>query len=420
MNLILLIVLDIVTCSRVSSTSSYIINTSDRGSNKGLNIPELRTPVDESLCFIPQNPSDNSSNYPNVLNNHQHDIYNYPQDCSIFNTHYGSYNYSKDQNNYLPQYGTNNNSPQIDYSNAHNNLLLASLNEDQLSVENEADIPNILDLSEFDDYHQASNLNTQNNTQFTFRNEADVSNIIAVLEFDDHHQAANSKKEPAFSNLKKRKFTDEIITSPDGIKKHPNPINSVCNGLQLKKPRQTKTFKENSFLKMIKNYNLPILSSQINSDLQKFSKNVEEITNKTNSQTDDNSIYVEVFKSIVDTVKFLFLSKVNEKKQNSQNVIFSKPKTAFDIFNIEFLRKETLELKQDENIIPSGEIAILESKLKHSLVNPGIHFYDNLQNVALLIYNNNNNFDVTIIIKNLLYEMRILKYEVREMRSVIL
>ncbi|KAF9756198.1 hypothetical protein NGRA_3268 [Nosema granulosis] len=62
---------------------------------------------------------------------------------------------------------------------------------------------------------------------------------------------------------------------------------------------------------------------------------------------------------------------------------------------------------------------MLESKLKHSLVNHRNHFYDNLKNVALLIYNNNN-FDVTIIIKNLLYEMRILKYEVGEMRSVIL
>ncbi|KAF9742033.1 hypothetical protein NGRA_3636, partial [Nosema granulosis] len=98
----------------------------------------------------------------------------------------------------------------------------------------------------------------------------------------------------------------------------------------------------------------------------------------------------------------------------------SEPKTPFDIFDIGFLRKEILELKQDENIIPSGEIAMLESKLKHSLVNTGISFYDNLKKVALLIYNNNNNFDVTIIIKNLLYEIRTLKYEVREMRSVIL
>ncbi|KAF9742199.1 hypothetical protein NGRA_3629, partial [Nosema granulosis] len=136
---------------------------------------------------------------------------------------------------------------------------------------------------------------------------------------------------------------------------------------------------------------------------------------------DDNSIYVEVFKRIIGSVNLLFLSKVNEKRQNSQNVIVSEPKTAFDKFNsdINFFRKEILELKQDEKIIPSGKIEILESKLKHSLVIPRIRFYDNLQNVALLIYNNNN-FDVNIIIKNLLYEMRTLKFEVREMRSVIL
>ncbi|KAF9751289.1 hypothetical protein NGRA_3431, partial [Nosema granulosis] len=366
-----------------------------------------------------------------------------------------------DQNNYLPQYGTNNNSPQIDYSNshtklllelhsedqisegneaditniinllecedyhqasnsnAHNNLLFESFNEDQISVENEADIPNILDLLEFDDYHQASNLNTHNNTQFTFCNEADVSNIIAVLEFDDHHQAANSKKDSEFSNEKKRKHTDEIITSHDGVKKHPNEINFMCNGLNYKNQQRTSTLTENSFLKVIKNYNLPILSTQINSDLLRLSKNVEEITNTTNSQTDDNLIYVEVFKRIIGSVNLLFLSKVNEKRLNSQNVFFSKPKTSLDIFNIDFLRKETLELKQDEKIIPSEEIEMLESKLKRSLVIPRIHFYGNLKRVALLIYNNNN-FDVTIIIKNLLYEMRTLKFEVREMRSVIL
>ncbi|KAF9758195.1 hypothetical protein NGRA_3254 [Nosema granulosis] len=117
MNLILLIVLDIVICPRTSLPSSYIINTSDSGSNELLNVPELRTPVNESLCFIPQNPSDRSSNYPNVFNWQQHDIYNYPQDCSIFNA----------------QYGTNNNSTQIDDSNSHNNLLLESLSKDQIS-----------------------------------------------------------------------------------------------------------------------------------------------------------------------------------------------------------------------------------------------------------------------------------------------
>ncbi|KAF9751294.1 hypothetical protein NGRA_3426, partial [Nosema granulosis] len=318
--------------------------------------------------------------------------------------------------------------------NTHNNLLLKSLNEDQRSGENKADITNIIDLLEFEDYHQASNSIAHNNLEFTFRNEdqrsreneADDSSIIDVVGIDDQNQASLSTKEPEFFNKKKRKHIDDIITSHDGVKKQrtvtecANPINSVCNRLKLKKLRQTKTLKENSFLKMIKNYNLPILSSQINSDLQKFSKKVEEITNTTNIQTEDNSIYVEVFKRIVYTVNLLFISKVNEKKQNSQNVIFSEPKTSSDIFNIDPLRKKTLELKQDENIIPSGKIAMLESKLKHSLVKLHNHFYDNLKKRALLIYNNNNNFDVTIIIKNLLYEMRILKYEVREMRSVIL
>ncbi|KAF9758197.1 hypothetical protein NGRA_3252, partial [Nosema granulosis] len=486
MNWILLIVLDIFMCSCTSSTSSYIINTSDSGNNEGLNILELRTPVDESLCFIPQYPSDCSSNYPNVLNNHQHDIYNL-QDCSIFNPQYGTtYNYSQDQNNFTPQYGTNNNSPQIedsithnnlflkllnedqrsgenevditniidllefeDYhqasnSIAHNNLLFESFNEDQKSVENEAYIPNILDLLEFDDYQQASNLNAHNNTQFTFSNEADDSSIIDVVGIDDQKQASLSKKKSEPFKVKKRKLTDEIITNPDGIKKqrnvkkYPNPINSVCNGLNYKKYNRTKTLKDNSFLKMIENYNLQILSHQINIDLKRFSNNVDEITNTTNIQTDDKAIYEEVFKRIVETVNLLFLSKVNEKRQNTQNVIVSEPKTPFDIFDddINFLRKEILELKQDKNIItsgkieilelkqdekiiPSGEIAILESKLKHSLANPRICFYDYLKKVALLIYNNNN-FDVTIIIKNLLYEIRTLKYEIREMRSVIL
>ncbi|KAF9756142.1 hypothetical protein NGRA_3324, partial [Nosema granulosis] len=467
MNLILLIVLDIVICPRTSLPSSYIINPSDSGSNEGLNIPELRTPVDESLCFIPQNPSDSSSNAPNVLNYQQLDIYNYPQAHPIFNPQYITYNYSQDQNNHLPQYGTNNNSPQIEDSNfhtnlllellsedqisegneaditdiidlvefdnyhqasnssAHNNLLLESLSEDLISGENKADIPNILDLLEFEDYHQASNSTAHNNTQFTFRdedqrsreNEVADSNIISVLEFDDH-KASNSKKEPELFNLEKRKLKDEIIKSPDGIKKqrtvteYANPINSVCNGLQLKKQNQTKILKKNYFLNIIENYNLPILSTQINSDLFRVLKNVDDITNTTNSQTDDKAIYEEVFKRIVDTVNLLFLSKVNEKRQNSQNVIASEPKTPFDIFDIGFLRKEILELKQDENIIPSGKIEILESKLKYSLINPGIRFYDNLKRVALLIYNNNN-FDVTIIIKNLLYEIRTLKYEIR-------
>ncbi|KAF9760568.1 hypothetical protein NGRA_3122 [Nosema granulosis] len=514
MNLILLIVLDVVICPRTSLPSSYIINTSDSGSNEGLNVPELRTPVNELLCFIPQNPSDRSYNYLNVLNNQKHDIYNYPQDCSIFNAQYGTYNYSQDQNNFTPQYGTNNNSPQIEDLNAHNTLLLESLSKDQISIENDVDIPNILDLLEFDNYHQASNSNTHNNTQFTFRNEsddsndssiidvvgiddqhqasnsiahntllleslskdqisiengadipnildllefdnyhqpsnsiahnktqftfrnedqrsrekeADVSNIIAVLEFDDHHQASLLKKEPEFSNEKKRIHTDEIITSPDGIKKQrtvtefANPINSVCNGLNYKKQNRTKTLKKNYFLKMIENYNLPNLFSQINIYLLRLLMNALNIPNTTNPQTDDKAIYVEVFERIVDTVNLLFLSKVNEKNQNSKNVIVSEPKTSTDIFNndIDFLRKETLELKQDKNIITSEEIAILELDLKHSLVNTGIHFYDNLKNVALLIYNNNK-FDVNIIIKNLLYEMRILKYEVREMRSVIM
>ncbi|KAF9745493.1 hypothetical protein NGRA_3547, partial [Nosema granulosis] len=134
------------------------------------------------------------------------------------------------------------------------------------------------------------------------------------------------------------------------------------------------------------------------------------------------AIYEEVFKRIVDTVNLLFLSKVNEKRQNSQNVFFSEPKTPFDIFDddIDFLRKEILEFKQDENIITSGKIAMLESDLKISLFKPRNHFYDNLKKEALIIYNKNNNFDVTIIIKNLLYEIRTLKYEVGEMRSVIL
>ncbi|KAF9758196.1 hypothetical protein NGRA_3253, partial [Nosema granulosis] len=101
---------------------------------------------------------------------------------------------------------------------------------------------------------------------------------------------------------------------------------------------------------MIENYNLPILSHRINIDLLKLSKNVEEITNTTNSQTDDNSIYLEILKRIVYTVNLLFISKVNEKRQNSQIVIVSKPKTPFDIFDddIDFLRKEILEFKQDE------------------------------------------------------------------------
>ncbi|KAF9751282.1 hypothetical protein NGRA_3438, partial [Nosema granulosis] len=335
------------------------------------------------LYFISQNPTDCSSYYQNVLNYQQHCIYNYPR--------YGTYNYSQDHHIFYPQYGIYNNAPQTEQKNAHSNLQFTSRNEDQISEENEV---------------------------------AD-SNIISVLEFDDHHKTYNSKKEPEFSNFKKRKLTDEIITSPDGIKKqrnvkkHPNTINSVCNGLQLKKYNRTKTLKENYFLKMIENYNLPILYPQINLDLWRLLINDEEFTNTTNSQTDDKAIYEEVFKRIVDTVKFLFLSNVNEKRQNSQNVIVSEPKTPFDIFDIGFLRKEILELKQDENIITSGKIAILESKLKHSLVNTGSSFYDNLKKVALLIYNNNN-FDVTLIIKNLLYEMRILKYEVREMRSVLL
>ncbi|KAF9758234.1 hypothetical protein NGRA_3215, partial [Nosema granulosis] len=371
MKWIILIVLDIVMCPRTSSTSSYIINTPANGRNEDLNVQLIGAP----LYFISQNPTDCSSYYQNVLNYQQHSIYNYQR--------YGTYNYSQDHHIFYPQYGIYNNAPQIEQSSAHNN------------------------------------------TQFTFRNEADDSSIIDVVGIDDHHQASNSKKEPEFSNLKKRKLKDETITSPDGIKKqrtvteYANSINSVCNGLNCKKQNHTKILKKKSFLKMIENYNLPNLSTQINIDLLRLSQNVDDITNTTNSQTDDKAIYVEVFKRIVRTVKFLFLSKVNEKKQNSQNVIFSKPKTAFDIFNIDFLRKETLELKQDEKIIPSGEIAMLESKLKHSLVIPRIRFYDNLKRVALLIYNNNN-FDVTIIIKNLLYEMRILKYEVREMRSVIL
>ncbi|KAF9750333.1 hypothetical protein NGRA_3461, partial [Nosema granulosis] len=311
MNLILLIVLNIVICPRTSLPSSYIINTSDRGSNEGLNIPKLRTPVDELLCFIPQNPSDRSSNCPNVLNYQQHEIYNYPQAHPIFNPQYGTYNYSQDQNNFPPQYGTNNNSPQIDYSNSHNNLLLESLNEDQISGENEADITNIIDLVEFDNYHQASNSTAHNNLEFTFRNEVDDSNdysIIDVVGIDDQHQASLSKKDSKLFNLEKRKLKDEIITSPDGIKKQrtvtecANPINSVCNGLNYKEQRQTKILKDNSFLKMIENYNLPILSHRINSDLLRLSKNVEEITNTTNSQTDDNSIYLEIFKRIVRTV----------------------------------------------------------------------------------------------------------------------
>ncbi|KAF9742201.1 hypothetical protein NGRA_3627, partial [Nosema granulosis] len=169
-----------------------------------------------------------------------------------------------------------------------------------------------------------------NNTQFTFRNEADDSNdssIIDVVGIDDQNQASNSKKEPEFFIEKKRKLTDDIITSHNGVKKqrtvteYPNPINSVCNGLNYKKYNRTKTLKDNSFFKMIENYNLPIFSSQINTDLKSFSKKVEEITNTTNIQTEDNSIYEEVFKRIVDTVNLLFLSKVNEKNQNSQNVI---------------------------------------------------------------------------------------------------
>ncbi|KAF9756205.1 hypothetical protein NGRA_3261, partial [Nosema granulosis] len=234
-------------------------------------------------------------------------------------------------------------------------------------------------------------------------------------------------KEPEFSNLKKRKLKDEIITSPDGIKKQRtvteclNPINSTYTGLNYKKQHHTKILTENSFLKMIENYNLPILSHQINIDLKKFSKNVEEITNTTNSQTDDNSIYLEIFKRIVRTVNLLFLSKVNEKRQNSQNVIVSEQKTSFDIFDsdIDLLRQEIVEFKQDEYLALPDTMKGLESDLKISLVNPCIHFYGNLKKVALLIYNNNN-FDSNIIIKNLLYEMRILKFEVREMRSVIL
>ncbi|KAF9761591.1 hypothetical protein NGRA_2540 [Nosema granulosis] len=518
MNLILLIVLDKVICPRTSLPSSYIINTSDSGSNGGLNIPELRTPVDDLLCIIPQNPSDSSSNCPNVSNYQQHEIYNYPQAHPIFNAQYGTYNYSQDQN-YLPQYGTNNNSPQIEDLNAHNNLLLESLskdqisgeneadisniidllefdnyhrasnsnahnnlefpfrNEDQISGENEADISNIIDLLEFDNYHQASNSNAHNNLEFTFRNEdqisgeneADISNIIDLLEFDNYHQASNSnahnnleftfrnedqrsgeneaddgsiiyvvgiddqhqaslsKKDSELFNLNKRKLKDEIITSPDGIKKqrnvkkYPPAINLVGNGLNYKKYNRTKTLKENSFLKKIENYNLPILYTQINIDLLRLSMNFKKITNTKNFQTEDNTTYVEVFKRIVYTVNLVFLSKVNEKRQTTQNMIVSEQKTSFDIFDsdIDLLRKEILEFKQDEYLILSNIMKVLESKLKHSLANPRICFYDYLKNVAHLIYNNNN-FDVTIIIKNLLYEMRILKYEVREMRSVIL
>ncbi|KAF9758287.1 hypothetical protein NGRA_3162 [Nosema granulosis] len=319
MNWILLLVLDIVICPRTSLTSSYIINTSDSGSEVGLNVPELRNHVDESLYFIPQNQPNSSP------------------------------------------------------------------------------------------YYQET--------------EADINDILDLLEFDDHHQIYNKKKDPEFSNLKKRKLTDEIITSPEyDIKKtkkcknHPESLKPICKIVNY-----TKTLTDNSFLMMIKNYNLPILSYKINIDLLRLSRTVNEIPNTTNIQTDDNSIYEEVFKRIVDTVNLLFLSKVNEKNQNSQNVIVSEPKTPFDIFDddIYFLRKEILKLKQDENIITSGKIAMLESKLKHSLVEPRNHFCVNLKKVAHLIYNNNN-FDVTIIIKNLLYEMRILKYEVREMRSVIL
>ncbi|KAF9752807.1 hypothetical protein NGRA_3385, partial [Nosema granulosis] len=200
MNWILLIVLDIVICPRTSLPSSYIINTSDSGSNEGLNITELRTPVDEALCVIPQNPSDSSSNSPNVLNYQQHDIYNYPQAHPIFNPQYGTYNYSQDQNNFTPQYDTNNNSPQIDYSNSHDNLLLELLSEDQISEGNEADITNILDLLEFEDYHQASNSNAHNNLLLeslsedliSGENEADIPNILDLLEFEDYHQASNS------------------------------------------------------------------------------------------------------------------------------------------------------------------------------------------------------------------------------------
>ncbi|KAF9750339.1 hypothetical protein NGRA_3455, partial [Nosema granulosis] len=317
MNWLTLTVLDIVMCPRTSSTSSYIINTPDNGRNEGLNVQLIGAP----LYFISQNPTDCSSYYQNVLNYQQHCIYNYQR--------YGTYNYSQDHHIFYPQYGIYNNAPQIEHSNAHSNLQFTSRNEDQISEENEAD-------------------------------DSNDSSIIDVVGIDDYHQTYNSKKEPEFSNFKKKKLTDEIITSPDAIKKqrnvteYANPINSVCNGLQLKKYNRTKTLKENYFLKMIKNYNLPILYPQINLDLWRLSKNVDDNTNTTNSQAEDKAIYEEVFKRIVDNVKFLFLSNVNEKKQNSQNVIVSEPKTPFDIFDIGFLRKEILELKQDENIITSG------------------------------------------------------------------
>ncbi|KAF9762792.1 hypothetical protein NGRA_1742 [Nosema granulosis] len=135
----------------------------------------------------------------------------------------------------------------------------------------------------------------------------------------------------------------------------------------------------------------------------------------------DSTIYVDLLNRIISNINSCFLSK-GENFMSIKNMNDSTKDTSLGILDnfTNHLKKNEFCVSQYENEELTNLFFNLRYRFLLSLKDMSeYNFYCLIKKAASIIYNGTNS-NPNEIIKGLLYEMRILKYEVRNMRSLIL